>query len=280
VANEIQKAKAEKNAIDLAAKLTPFEAAAFSGDLAKLQPEERGVYLLQFCQSLGVNPLSGAIQFLMLDGRLVLYATKGCAQQLARRDHVTVKTSEPKVVLGILMCEATAELTTPDGQIRTANNVGCVPWDDKAAAKEKCNAVMKCVTKAERRVILSICGLGLMDEAELDTVERSRWKRVTGPNFDVIEGDGPEMPSAQENRAAPPQRLKDAAPKRPLKPFEAELAKERREWMAEMKKSDVDWINTFAPGKTWSQINYEAVYNDMIAIKNAPAFSEAVAAHE
>jgi len=33
-----------------------------------------------------------------------------------------------------------------------------------------CNAMMKSVTKAKRRVTLSICGLGLLDETEVDSV--------------------------------------------------------------------------------------------------------------
>lgn len=288
--NEIQKAKAEKNAIDLAAKLTPFEAAAFSGDLARLTGEERGVYLLQYCQTMGINPLSGAIQFLMLDGRLVIYATKSCTQQLASRDKVTVKTTEPKVVCGILMCEAVAEMRLPDGLIRTANNIGAVPWDDKMGAKEKCNAMMKVVTKAERRVILSICGLGIMDETELDTVERSRYKRVTGQNFDVLEQDPPEPQSRQQNApqaaqrpvsrppVAPEAPLKDAKPKEPykFKPSERELMEEIKEWMAGMGKTKDQWLNEFAPGKKWAELNYDAKLADMLALKAQNAQSAEV----
>jgi hypothetical protein len=33
------------------------------------------------------------------------------------------------------------------------------------------NALMKCVTKAKRRVTLSIVGLGMLDESELDTIK-------------------------------------------------------------------------------------------------------------
>ena len=41
------------------------------------------------------------------------------------------------------------------------------------------NALMKAVTKAKRRVTLSICGLGMLDETEVETI----------PNVGVIEAD-------------------------------------------------------------------------------------------
>jgi len=37
-------------------------------------------------------------------------------------------------------------------------------------AEDKANAIMKCETKAKRRVTLSICGLGFLDETEVDSI--------------------------------------------------------------------------------------------------------------
>jgi hypothetical protein len=50
---------------------------------------------------------------------------------------------------------------------------------------------MKAVTKAKRRVTLSICGLGWLDESEIETISRSAVRRVdvdkeTG---EIIEGE-------------------------------------------------------------------------------------------
>ena len=33
-----------------------------------------------------------------------------------------------------------------------------------------CNAIMKAETKAKRRVTLSVCGLGFLDESEIETI--------------------------------------------------------------------------------------------------------------
>jgi hypothetical protein len=40
---------------------------------------------------------------------------------------------------------------------------------------------MKAETKSKRRVVLSICGLGFLDESELDTIPRERMERLPPP---------------------------------------------------------------------------------------------------
>ena len=37
-----------------------------------------------------------------------------------------------------------------------------------------CNAYLKCETKAKRRLTLSICGLGMLDETEVDSIPNAR----------------------------------------------------------------------------------------------------------
>jgi hypothetical protein len=39
---------------------------------------------------------------------------------------------------------------------------------------DKANAIMKAVTKAKRRVTLSICGLGFLDETEVETIPEAK----------------------------------------------------------------------------------------------------------
>ena len=48
----------------------------------------------------------------------------------------------------------------------------------------KANAVMKAETKAKRRVTLSICGMGWVDESEIDSIPNAR--RV---DVDISRGD-------------------------------------------------------------------------------------------
>jgi hypothetical protein len=60
--------------------------------------------------------------------------------------------------------------------------------------------VLKCVTKAKRRVTLSICGLGWLDETEVETIPVAK----IGP--DVISGapSPQEAPDAAPSSSGPP----------------------------------------------------------------------------
>src|SRR5260370_32382559 len=64
-----------------------------------------------------------------------------------------------------------ARATMPDG--RTDESLGAVSLaglEGEALA----NALMKAETKAKRRVALSICGLGMLDETEVETLPSAR----------------------------------------------------------------------------------------------------------
>ena len=60
-----------------------------------------------------------------------------------------------------------ARATMPDG--RTDESLGAVPIGN-LKGDMFANALMKAETKAKRRVTLSICGLGMLDETELETI--------------------------------------------------------------------------------------------------------------
>jgi hypothetical protein len=142
-----------------------MEAVLLAGDLSKLSHGERTRYLMQTCQSLGLNPLTKPFDYIRLSGREVLYATKGCADQLRSNRRISLEVTN-RTVTGDLMT-VTVRATTPDGRFD----------EDMAAVSVKglagealSNAMMKVVTKAKRRVTLSICGLGMLDETEVRSV--------------------------------------------------------------------------------------------------------------
>jgi hypothetical protein len=135
------------------------------GDLSKLSEQERIAYYAQVCESVGLNPLTKPFDYIVLNGKLVLYAKRDATDQLRRRDKVSVTITSREIEKDL--CVVTARATTPDG--RTDESVGAV---DIAGLKgEKlANAYMKAETKAKRRVTLSICGLGWLDETEVESV--------------------------------------------------------------------------------------------------------------
>ncbi len=171
-----------------------LEQVLLQGDLAKLSPADRLDYYSQLCRSLNLNPLTKPFEYLTLNGKLVLYARRDCTEQLRRNDSVSVIITGRETANGVYV--VTAKATLPDG--RTDESIGAVPIEN-LRGDALANAYMKAETKAKRRVTLSICGLGLLDEAELDTVPEARPVAVNHATG--------ELPSAQNppaNRAAQP----------------------------------------------------------------------------
>lgn len=143
------------------------------GDLAKLTEPQRAEYYGNVCNSLGLNPLTRPFDFIVLNGKMQLYTRKDCTDQLRKRDRVSVQIVGRDTMDGVHI--VTARATLPDG--RTDESSGAVPVKGKAG-EDLANAIMKCETKAKRRVTLSICGLGFTDESELDSIPAGQIVRV------------------------------------------------------------------------------------------------------
>ncbi len=141
------------------------ERVVIHGDLAKLSPEERSRYYLATCASLGLNPHTQPFGLLTFQGKMILYAKKDCAEQLRRRDRLSVELVHRETIEGVYV--VTARASSRDGRHDEATGavaIGGLKGDALA------NAFMRAETKAKRRVTLSICGLGVLDESEVDTM--------------------------------------------------------------------------------------------------------------
>lgn len=146
-----------------------MESVLLLGDLAKLTPAQRVSYYGAVCESLHLNPLTKPFEYIVLNGRLTLYALKGCTEQLRARDNISLRIVARELIADVYI--VTCQATTPAG--RTDESTGAVSLE-KLAGEAKANALMRAETKAKRRVTLSICGLGMMDESEVDTVPGAR----------------------------------------------------------------------------------------------------------
>jgi hypothetical protein len=159
---------------DAGAELAPFtpakaheimEAVLIRGDLANLDPRERAKYYVRVCESIGLNPMTKPFEYIILNGKLTLYARKDCTDQLRSIHKISVTDiaeSERDEVFIVTAKVANAEGRTDaaKGAVNIANLKG-----DALA-----NALMKAETKAKRRATLSICGLGFLDESEIETI--------------------------------------------------------------------------------------------------------------
>lgn len=159
------------------------EQVLISGNLAQLTPAQRVTYYRAVCKSLGLNHLTKPFEYMTLNGKLVLYAKKDCAEQLRERDGVSVTRLDKEEVGGVYV--VTAYVRNQKG--REDSDVGAVSIEG-LKGEAKSNAIMKAITKAKRRATLSICGLGFLDETEIDSIPDARPVKVdveTG----VIEGE-------------------------------------------------------------------------------------------
>lgn len=146
-----------------------LEEVLVGGNLAKLTPHQRATYYLRVCESLGLNALTRPFEYLLLNGRLILYARKDATDQLRHQRRVSLTIAAREVVNDLYVVTARAVL--PDG--RTDEEIGAVPIGG-LKGEALANAMMKASTKAKRRATLSICGLGALDESEVESIPGAR----------------------------------------------------------------------------------------------------------
>lgn len=135
------------------------------GDTASLSPEQKLQYYRARCDAAGIDARTAPFQFIRLQGREVLYATKGATDQLAANHGVKVEILSQATESGVRTVVVRA--IAKDG--RQTDEIGVVPVENVRGA-DLANAYMKAVSKAKRRAILSICGLGMLDESEIETI--------------------------------------------------------------------------------------------------------------
>lgn len=146
-------------------KAISIEAALVGGDLSLLNPQARIDYYKALCESLGLNPLSKPFAYITLNGKLTLYALRDAADQLRKINGVSITEMATEHISDLFVVRVKA----CDRSGRTDAATGAV--NVKALQGEAlANAMMKAETKAKRRVTLSLCGLGFLDETEVDTL--------------------------------------------------------------------------------------------------------------
>ena len=139
------------------------------GDLARLTPEQRNVYYKSVCESVGLNPLTRPFEYITLNGKLTLYARKDCTDQLRKLHGVSIRIASRETVDGVVII--TAQATDKSGRID--ESTGAVA-SGNLRGEALANTWMKAETKAKRRVTLSLCGLGFVDESEIESIPNAR----------------------------------------------------------------------------------------------------------
>jgi hypothetical protein len=168
------------------------EQVVVGGDLSKLSAKDRLHYYNAICKSVGLNPLTRPFDYLHLSGKLVLYAKRDATDQLRKIHGVSILPPlERETVEGVYV--VTANARDKDGRIDSS--IGAVPIEN-LKGEARANAIMKAETKAKRRVTLSICGLGMLDETETGSIPDARPVKIDYDTGEVL--DGPSETSTHE----------------------------------------------------------------------------------
>lgn len=181
------------------ASLAAIEAALVRGDLSQLSVEDRVYYYNSLCVSLGLNPLTRPFEYLSLDGRLTLYARRDAADQLRQIHKISVDslvtTREGDLI------RSRAEVSASDGRKDAGEGLVWIGHlKNPQNAKDGtllANMYMKVETKAKRRATLSICGLGMLDETEVEDIRKERAAPANG--------SGTSKAAALNSRGAAPK---------------------------------------------------------------------------
>ena len=176
--------------------ISSIEEVLIGGDLSKLSPADRLNYYQRVCESLGLNPLTKPFDYIKLSGRMTLYANKDCANQLRSLHKVSISKCDTEIREGIFIVTVTAN--TKDG--RSDCDIGCIPIKN-LSGEALGNAMMKCVTKAKRRVTLSICGLGWLDQSEIESIPEAKIIEASQPalNPATTIADAKSQPAQQQD---------------------------------------------------------------------------------
>ena len=186
MSNELQLSEAQQARV--------IESLVVKGDVSGLSPQERASYYVALCRQLGLNPATHPLQFLRLNGKEVLYPTRGATDQLAAMHALNRETLEGPEVrkfgnVDLLYCKV--RVTLPNGRSETAIAT--------LAERVDGNSLMKVETKAKRRATLSI--LGMLDETEIEAIPAEVKQPVAQPDVagyleaEAIQAEGNDEPS-------------------------------------------------------------------------------------
>lgn len=148
---------------------TAIESVLIKGDLSKLTEQQRTEYYMRLCNSIGLNPMTQPFQYLTLNGKLVLYARRDCADQLRKINGISIEIVSQDKSDGLLSIHVRAK----DRDGRMDEDLGVVSFPETLKGESAANTILKAVTKAKRRVTLSLAGLGFLDETEIEDIPAS-----------------------------------------------------------------------------------------------------------
>jgi hypothetical protein len=207
-----------------------METVLMRGDLSKLTPAERNGYYMATCRSLGLNPLTRPFEYITLNGKMTLYAKRDAADQLRKNNGISIEIVSREMIDDLLSVHVRAiDATGRKDEDYGVVNMGSLRGEARA------NAILKAITKAKRRVTLSIAGLGMLDETEVADIPAHA---KLGPTA-ITENGWPAGALGHEDEYA------DGTPNKQTKPPEQKIYSRNPAWVKLQTELD-DMINAGA----------------------------------
>jgi hypothetical protein len=169
-----------------------IESIVTKGDLSGLNQVQKVQYYNYRCKQIGLDPSAKPFDLLNLSGKQVLYANAGATQQLCNLHKLSTQITNKERVDDIYV--VSVRVTGADG--RSSENQGAVSIGN-LKGDALANAVLKCTTKAIRRSVLAHCGLGMLDETEVETIPNAHKESFVMPDAAPI----PTLPTVMEEPA-------------------------------------------------------------------------------
>lgn len=202
-----------------------IEAALATNDLSKLNVNDRIAWYNHRCEIAGLPPAARPFQFITLQGKLTLYATKEASDLLNGKHGISHRILSQETIDGVRVVTITARMGN-----RETTDIGAVPVSH-LKGNELANALMKAITKAKRRATLSLCGLGdVLDETELETVD-DQWP---------CDERGSQIPPKNDSGHGRGQYASPEQVKEYLDKVNHYLAKRNAQWLDDLSRLSTD----------------------------------------
>jgi hypothetical protein len=177
------------------------------GDCSALSDAQRAAYYRARCDAAGLDYRTQPFEFMRLNGKMVLYARKAAADGLTLKHGISTTIVEQRNEADLRI--VTVRAMTQSG--RSTEEIGAVPIKG-VQGEALANAMMKAVTKAKRRAVLSLTGLGMLDETEVDSIPGAQTVQVTARMLETLPAVDRDAEQAKANAAALVEQAAAAQP--------------------------------------------------------------------
>lgn len=176
-----------------------LEQVIIRGNLNVLSPADKVRYYQQVCAVVGIPVELRPFEYIAMKGKEVLYVLRSCTEWLRDTRGIACRLVKRGETTDGLY-EVVVEVEDRTGRKDFASGLISLKG---LTGEDRANAIMKAETKAKRRATLSISGLGMLDESEIDHPGRSS----VAPTYTPDDAPPPFQPWADSEQPEGAKRV-------------------------------------------------------------------------